>query len=47
MFQYKDLVVMLQKKKIKNGAADMLVGGQTASQNTFNRCDEGRGCLHE
>lgn len=31
----------------KDRVADMHVGGQTAPQNTFNKWNEGRGCLHE
>lgn len=36
-----------KKKKKKVRVADMHVGGQTATQNTFNKWNEGRGCLHE
>lgn len=44
MFQYKCFAVTLIRKDM---AADMHVGGQTAPQNTSNKWNEGRGCLHE
>ena len=44
MFQCTCFVVMLIGT---DRAADMHVGGQTATQYTVNMWNKGRGCLHE